>query len=222
MRHSVREQLGARVRQDEQSWDPVGGVDVWIVDETRRILLEWVGFNPASTRDEQRALIEREASRLQQLTEAAADELERVTPESAYTDVVQARASVWQTARETVLARELYPRVTPEMVAERAAFDAQIEREIEREWDAAREAGDPDRWRTQNVRPMRAAVRVVERVWLEKQAWFRSLAQALIAQRIEDNQPVPMTARDPSVDELTALIEDEIRRNPPADPDMPF
>ncbi|WP_137726567.1 hypothetical protein [Prescottella subtropica] len=210
------------MRQDEHQVD---GADAWIVDETRRILLEWIGFDPVVTPGEQQALIVREASRLQALTAAAADELEQTTPmspASTYTDVVQARVAVWQTAREDVLARELYPRVTPEMVTERAVFDAWIEREIEREQDASREARDPDRWRTKNVRPMRAAERVVERVWLAKPAWFRRLARALVAQRIEDNQRVPMTAYDPIVDELTEWIDDEIRRHPPADPDVPF
>ncbi len=40
---------------------------------------------------------------------------------------------------------------------------------------------------------MPAAERVVERVWLAKGPRFRSLARALVAQRIEDDQPVPMT-----------------------------
>ena len=48
------------------------------------------------------------------------------------------------------------------------------------------------------------------------------MAQALIAQRIEDNQPVPATSRDRLTEELTELIEDEMRRNPPEDPDLPF
>ncbi|MGY5036522.1 hypothetical protein ACWC9U_38240, partial [Streptomyces sp. 900116325] len=152
---------------------------MWIVEETRRILLEWVGMDPALTPDEQQEEIDREARRLQKLTADAADEFERamsLSPDATYWEMVQTTASAWQTAREIVLEQELYPRVTPQMSAERAAFDAQIEREIEMQHDAAREARDPDRWRIQNVRPMRAAERVVERVWPEKQAWFRSLA----------------------------------------------
>lgn len=215
----------AMVRQDGQPLHQVEEIDVWIVEETRRILLEWVGMDPALTPDEQQEEIDREARRLQKLTADAADEFERATPLSpdpTYWETVSTTTSAWQTAREIVLEQELYPRVTPQMIAERAAFDAQIEREIEIQQDSAREARDPDRWRIQNVRPMQAAVRVVERVWLEKSAWFLSLAEALIAQRIEDNQPVPMTAYDPIVDELTELIDDEIRRTPPTDLDLPF
>ncbi len=117
-----------------------------------------------------------------------------------------------------VLEQEPYPQVR----AARADFEAWADSVTEHQWDAARTAPDPNRWRTPNVRPLKAAERTVERVWLEKPGSFRSLAQAPIAQRIEDNQPVPMTAHDPIIDDLTALINDEIARNPPADPELPF
>ncbi len=123
-----------------------------------------------------------------------------------------------------VLEGELYPQVTPEIREAREQFAAWAEQEAEKDWEAARTAQDPpDRWRTQNVKPNPpTAVRVAERVWLDKPGWFLSLAEALVAQRIEDNLPVPMTSRDPIADELAALIEDEMRRNPPQDPDLPF
>lgn len=111
---------------------------------------------------------------------------------------------------------------TPETQTTGEEFEALLDRRIEQRREAARRAKDPDRWRTRNVEPNPTAVRVVERVWLDKPGWFRTLAKCLTAQRIEDNQPVPMTSRDPLAHELTALIEDEMRRNPPEDPDLPF
>ncbi|MFD3812418.1 hypothetical protein [Rhodococcus sp. NPDC058639] len=102
------------------------------------------------------------------------------------------------------------------------AAERWADRKAEQKWETARTVRDPDRWRTQSVRPNPTAVRVVERVWLEKAAWFRALGQALIAQRIEDGRPVPMTSRDPLADELTEMIEDEMRRNPPQDQNLPF
>lgn len=208
-------------QMDEQMLEQVEGIDVMIADETRRILVEWIGVDP-STNQEQ---IDQEALRLQGLTEDAAEAYEQQNPApqaAFYSEVVQAKETAWRTARELVLTNELYPQVTPEMIAEREALDSVLDKMTEERWDRARETKDPDRWRTQNVRPSRAATRVVERVWLAKPGWFRSLAKALIAQRIEDRQPVPMTSRDPLVDELTELIEDEMRRNPPADPELPF
>ena len=211
--------------QDEEFLTQVEGIDLFIAEETRRILTEWVGIDPELTPEAAQEQINREALRLQKLTEEAAEDFERATPPttgSTYWDAVQTKESAWRAARETVLEQELYPQVTPEMRAERAEFDAQIEREIETQQDAARKTQDPDRWRSLNVRPMPAAERVVERVWLAKGPRFRSLARALVAQRIEDDQPVPMTGRDPIADELAQMIDDEIRRTPEIDPELPF
>ena len=47
-------------------------------------------------------------------------------------------------------------------------------------------------------------------------------AQALIAQRIEDDQPVPHTPANPLTSELEAMIEAELAANPPQDPELPF
>ncbi|BDB63461.1 hypothetical protein RDE2_52550 (plasmid) [Rhodococcus sp. RDE2] len=209
------------VAQSEEFRTQVEGIDLTIAAETRRILVEWLGVDPAT--DQER--IDREALRLQQLTEDAAEQFEEANPtvpDATYQDAVQAKETAWRAAREMVLGNELYPQVTPEIREDWERFEQWAEQEAEKDWEAARVAQDPDRWRTQNVRPNPTAVRVVERVWLEKPAWFRALAQALIAQRIEDNQPVPATSRDRLADELTELIEDEMRRNPPEDPDLPF
>ncbi|ETT23465.1 hypothetical protein RAJCM14343_0438 [Rhodococcus aetherivorans] len=207
--------------QSEEFTTQVEGIDLTIAAETRRILVEWLGIDPATEQEQ----IDREALRLQQMTEDAAEQFEQATPpapDATYQDAVRAKETAWRAAREMVLEGELYPQVTPEIREARERFEEWTEQEAEKDWEAARTAQDPDRWRTQNVRPNPTAVRVVERVWLAKPAWFRALAQALIAQRIEDNQPVPMTSRDPIADELAAMIEDEMRRNPPQDPDLPF
>ncbi|WP_302071579.1 hypothetical protein [Rhodococcus ruber] len=207
--------------QSEEFRAQVEGIDRMIAAETRRILVEWLGVEPATEQER----IEREALRLQQMTEDAAEQFEQATPpalDATYQDAVQTKETAWRAAREMVLEGELYPQVTPEIRESWERFEVWVDQEIEKDWEAARAAQDPERWRTRNVKPNPTAVRVVERVWLAKPGWFRTLAKALIAQRIEDNQPVPMTSRDPLADELATLIEDEMRRNPPEDPDLPF
>ncbi|MFZ2175113.1 MAG: hypothetical protein WAW17_13995 [Rhodococcus sp. (in: high G+C Gram-positive bacteria)] len=216
--------------QNEEMIEQIEELDVTISDETRRILVEWIGLDANTTEDLER--IDREALRLQQLTENASGPLEQQLTEQwaqsnpgktpTYWDVVQAKESAWRAAREMVLSQELYPQVTPEIIARRTEFETQADEWIDKEQERARAAHDPDRWKSLNVRPRRVADRIVHRVWLERPAWFRQLAKALVAQRIEDNQPVPMTAFDPVADELAAMIDEEIRRNPPADPNMPF
>ncbi|NCL75613.1 hypothetical protein [Rhodococcus sp. YH1] len=207
--------------QSEDFRVQVEGIDLTIAAETRRILVEWLGIDPATEQER----IDREALRLQQMTEDAAEQFEQATlttPDATYWDAVQAKATAWRAAREMVLEGELYPQVTPEIRAAQEEFEVGLDQRIEERWEAARAAQDPGRWRTRNVRPNPTAGRVVERVWVSKPGWFLSLAEALIAQRIEDNLPVPMTSRDPLADELAAMIEDEMRRNPPQDPDLPF
>ncbi len=207
--------------QSEEFRAQVEGIDLAIAAETRRILVEWLGIDPATEQEQ----IDREALRLQQMTKDAAEQFEQATPpapDATYQDAVRAKETAWRAAREMVLENELYPQVTSEMQAAQEEFEAFLDQRIEQRWEAARTAQDPDRWRTRNVRPNPSAVRVVERVWLAKPGWFRTLAKSLIAQRIEDNQPVPMTSRDPLADELAALIEAEMRHNPPQDLDLPF
>ena len=207
--------------QSEEFTAQVEGIDLTIAAETRRILVEWLGVEPATEQER----IDREALRLQQLTEDAAEQFEQANPPApgaTYQDAVQAKETAWRAAREMVLENELYPQVTPEIRKDWERFEQWAEQELDKDWEKARTAQDLDRWRTRNVKPNPTAVRVVERVWLDRPGWFRTLAKSLIAQRIEDNQPVPMTSRDRLAEELTELIEDEMRRNPPADPDLPF
>ncbi|MCF8786856.1 hypothetical protein NQ854_24980 [Rhodococcus ruber] len=207
--------------QSEEFRAQVEGIDLTIAAETRRILVEWLGIDPATEQEQ----IDREALRLQQMTEDAAEQFEQATPpapDATYQDAIRAKKTAWRAAREMVLEGELYPQVTPEIRAAQEEFEGGLDQRIEERREAARTAQDPNRWRTRNVRPNPTAGRVVERVWVSKPGWFLSLAEALIAQRIEDNQPVPMISRDPLADELAELIEDEMRRNPPQDPDLPF
>jgi hypothetical protein len=216
----------------EEQVEQVEGIDVTIAAETRRILTEWIGLDPNLPEVERQAHVDREALRLQQMTEVASRPMEAQLTEQwsqanpgqmpTYWDVVKAKESAWRAAREMVLAQELYPQVTPEIIAEAAAFEQWSRRERTTRWTLARDAHDRDRWKSLNVQPMPVAERIVERVWLERPAWFRQLAKALVAQRIEDNQPVPMTAYDPVADELDAMIAEEIQANPPVDVNMPF
>ncbi|NMM91819.1 hypothetical protein B2J88_47365 [Rhodococcus sp. SRB_17] len=214
----------------EESIEEVEGIDVMIFGETHRILVEWIGLDPTSNED--RVTIDREALRLQRLTETAAVPLERQASEEwsksnpgkapTYFNVVRAKETAWRAAREMVFSRELYPLVTPEIVARIAQFETDADSEIAAEQARARQAHDPDRWKSLNVAQRPVAVKIVHRVWLEKPAWFRQLAKALVAQRIEDGQPVPMTAFDPVADVLAEMIDEEIRLNPPVDPNVPF
>lgn len=215
---------------NEEMIEAVEGIDLTIAGETRRILAEWIGVSLTSA--EGLAQIDREALRLQALTEAVSVPLEQQATEEwaqanpgktpTYLDVVQGKETAWRAAREMVLAQELYSQVTPEVIARVEKIEDWLDNAVQESEDQARRAHDPDRWKSLNVRNRPVAARIVHRVWLEKPAWFRQLAKALVAQRIEDNQAVPMTAFDPVAAELEAMIDAEIRLNPPADLNMPF
>lgn len=209
----------------------VDGIDVVIHAETRRILLEWVGIDPDLT-ENKTEIVAAEARRLQGLAEAHAEVLERQTmarwaqehpgQTPSYAIVHAAKTATWTAARETVLEAELYPQVTDEIQARWAEFFETANAEIAEEQERARLSGDLDRWKTLNVRHEPSAVRTAERVWLNHPAWFRQLAKALIAQRLEDGQPVPITHHSPLAPQLEAMIDAEIAANPPADPNLPF
>lgn len=210
--------------------DQIEGIDPQIASETHRILTEWVGLDPALSPSEKQDQIDREALRLQQMTEDAAEAFEHQalqewTPPGqtpSFRTKIQARESAWRQAREMVLAQELYSLVTPEMKQEKQTYLAALEQQIQQEYDRALKAREPDRWKTQNVQPNPVAARVVDRVWMHKPGAFKALAEALIAQRIEDNQPVPATPHDPLADELEEMILTELQANPPENPDLPF
>ena len=177
-------------------------------------------------------MIDREAVRLQELTEQAAEgfaaqshaQWEAANPGRApsHADTVATRETAWRAAREMVLASQLYPRVTPQMREEWARPRPHSTKRPTSRWRRRRSARDPDRWRRRDVAAMPVATRIVERVWLDESGPFRALAQALIAQRIEDGQPVPHTPANPLASELEAMIEAELAANPPQDPEVPF
>lgn len=215
---------------NEETIEAVEGIDVTIAGETRRILAEWIGVSLTST--EGLAQIDREALRLQGLTEAASVPLEQQATEEwaqanpgktpTYWDVVRAKETAWRAAREMVLTQDLYSQVTPEVIAKVRETENWLDNAVQESETQARRAHDPNRWKSLNVKDRPVATKIVHRVWLEKPAWFRQLAKALVAQRIEDNQPVPMTAFDPVAGELEEMIVEEMRLNPSADPNTPF
>ena len=208
------------------------GVDPEILAETRRILGEWVGFDPAMPIAERDSVTEAEAVRLNGLTQQASEafaeqslrEWEQQHPgqRAGHLESARARETGWRAAREMVLAQQLYPRVTSQTTREVEEADALLLTQVRTEREAARTAQDPDRWRRREVVPMPLASRIVERVWLDRPGPFRMLAQALITQRIQDGQPVPQTAADPLVANLEQMVTDELQDNPPADPHVPF
>jgi len=219
--------------QSETSFaERVQGVDARIAAETARILGEWVGFDPSLTPHQRQQVIDREAVRLHELTEQASEafatqshaQWQAANPGRApsHSDTVATRDTAWRAAREMVLASQLYPRVTPQMREEWTHTEAALDEAIHQQNQAARLARDPDRWRRREVAQMPVATRIVERVWLEKPGPFRALAQALIAQRIEDDQPVPHTPASPLAEDLEEMIEAELAANPPTDPEVPF
>lgn len=219
-------------QMDEEMQAEVEGIDLVVLEETRRILLEWVGIGEPSTPEAKQELVETEALRLQGMIEAQAERFEqqdmtgwsRENPGQipSFETASVAKTTAWRAAREMILEAELYPQVTDEIKQRWDEFFQTANAEISQDQERARLAGDQDRWKTLNVRSEPEAVRVVERVWLNHPAWFRQLAQALIAQRLEDGQPVPITHHSPLAPQLEEMIDAEIAANPPADPDLPF
>lgn len=202
----------------------VEGIDQVIMDETRRILTEWLGVD---LRD--RDQIEREALRLQQLTEDSARLFEeralaewtRPGQSPDFGTKVQARETAWRAAREMVLTEELYTQVTSETLRRREADDAHLDELTAREHERARLAGEKDRWKTDNVTPNPEARRIVEQIWRDRQAVFRFLAESLVSQRIEDGEAMPTAADDPAAVEVEAMVLDHLRLNPPTS-EAPF
>ena len=214
--------------------EAIEAVDLTIAAETQRILAEWIGFDPALSPPHRQTVVDREAVRLHELTEQAAEayqaqgyqEWARRTTSDREPDPATAaaiRETAWRAARETVLAAELYSRVSQQAAREHAEIEARLATQARRRHETARRAADPHRWtRIGDVTPLPVAERIVERIWLERPGPFRALAQALITQRIEDGVPVPATAADPLVLDLEAMIDDELATNPPPDPTVPF
>ncbi|WP_024794173.1 hypothetical protein [Tomitella biformata] len=195
-----------------------GGVDVVIARETRRIMGEWLAIphtNPT---------VAAEARRLQQLTETRAEELEDVlrqrwlsanpgrTPTSS--DTAAMRQDTWDQARKEILEVELYPRVTPEIIAEIKETDAMIAAMLTQTIAERRERKDPERWKDFHVNVTPLACKIVDRVWLHRDGAFRVRAQCLVQQRLEDNQRTPTTSVSPIAPVLEAIVCAEIAATP--------
>jgi hypothetical protein len=209
--------------------EPEMNVDLRIRDEVRRIWGEWIGLDPdlpEAVREEQ---IEREAARLTQLVEETVGDsahgflMDRwraenpgVTPD--YPTTVALMTTAWHSARSKILEEHLYPQVTEEIYQRVISTDAVIEEERRAHLQSAQDKGDEMRWTTLSVDISPLASRIVDRVWMDRPGRFLLLAQALIQQRLDGNQPTPTTATDPIAAELETLILDEMDRTPGATP----
>lgn len=204
-------------------------VDLRIRDEVRRIWGEWVGMDPQLSPEQRAERIEQEAARLTQMVEETVGEsghgflLDRwraehpgVTPD--YETVVSLMGAAWESARSKVLSEELYPQVTEEVYQRVTATDELIEQERQQRIESARQEQDPERWKTLNVEVSPLAETIVNRVWMGESGRFTLLAQSLIQQRLEDNEPTPVNAVDPLADQLGAIIAAEIEAHPTQTP----
>lgn len=204
-------------------------VDLRIRDEVRRIWGEWVGMDPQLSPEQRAERIEQEAARLTQMVEETVGEsghgflLDQwraehpgVTPD--YETVVSLMGAAWESARSKVLSEELYPQVTEEVYQRVTATDELIEQERQQRITSARQEQDPARWKTLNVEVSPLAETIVSRVWMGESGRFTLLAQSLIQQRLEDNEPTPVNAVDPLADELGAMIAAEIEAHPTQTP----
>ncbi|NKS55605.1 hypothetical protein GS500_23540 [Rhodococcus hoagii] len=204
-------------------------VDLRIRDEVRRIWGEWVGMDPQLSPEQRAERIEQEAARLTQMVEETVgesghgflldqwrDEHPGVTPD--YETVVSLMGAAWESARSKVLSEELYPQVTEEVYQRVTATDELIEQERQQRIESARQEQDPERWKTLNVEVSPLAETIVNRVWMGESGRFTLLAQSLIQQRLEDNEPTPVNAVDPLADQLGAMIAAEIEAHPTQTP----
>ncbi|WP_064076497.1 hypothetical protein [Prescottella equi] len=204
-------------------------VDLRIRDEVRRIWGEWVGMDPQLSPEQRAERIEQEAARLTQMVEKTVGEsghgflLDQwraehpgVTPD--YETVVSLMGAAWESARSKVLSEELYPQVTEEVYQRVTATDELIEQERQQRIESARQEQDPERWKTLNVEVSPLAETIVNRVWMGESGRFTLLAQSLIQQRLEDNEPTPVNAVDPLADQLGAMIAAEIEAHPTQTP----
>lgn len=209
--------------------DPEVNVDLKIRDEVRRIWGEWIGLDPALSEQRREEQIEQEAARLTQLVEETVGDsahgflMDRwrqenpgVTPD--YPTTVALMNTAWQSARSKILEEHLYPQVTEEIYQRVTETDTLIEDERQNHLQALQQSRDENRWTTLSVDISPLASRIVDRVWMGQPGRFLLLAQALIQQRLDDNQPTPTTATDPIAETLAAMIDAEIERNPGTTP----
>jgi len=206
--------------------------DDWEIDpsvraEVRRIYLEWMGL-PDLSEIEQTAVIDAEAARLTGLVnEALGDsahgyQLQRWRQEHPgqtpdHETVVSLMQTERHTARQKVLEEELYPQLTEEILEQRQLENEKLSELTEQRISDRRAAKDPERWRTGLVAPSELAEQIVARLWgLGRTMPFLELAVSLVAQRLEDGLPIPVTTLDPLFDELDQIVTAEADRDPAA------
>lgn len=187
-----------------------------IFDETWRVLSQWLAMDKNAS-DEVLAM-GRESERLQRLTDTATESLEQRLNEQwsqsnpgktpTGLDLAHMKEAASTVAVGMVLDQELYPQVTPQIVAEIERLAIKDDKEISAELDRARQA---DPWSRYPRIP--DAVKIVRRELLKKPAPFQQAARALITQCAEGNQPTPESG--PVADELAEMIDAAIRRREP-------
>lgn len=201
--------------------------DPWIEAEVRRIYLEWIGFEGMPP-DEVEQTITAEAARLTAMvTEMFGDSAHgplmkpwRDKHPGQVPDYQTIRALTetgYRSAREQVLAEELYPQLDEETAQARIAEREQLQRMADQEAAREREARNPERWKTLHVVVKDELVQsIVDRVWgtggsFEK----RMLLLSLVAMHLEDDLAVPDTAAHPLAEELEELVDQELTRRAP-------
>lgn len=197
-------------------------IDPTVRAEVARIWREWIGMDPSLPETERDELIDREAARLTEMIQESVgdsphgflvEQWRRDHPgqDPDHRTTVALMETAWSSARKKVLENELYPQLSEE---DRQRTENTLDELVEisdRQAGAMTAQRDPDRWRTLMVEVSELAERIVNRVWGTRGGLeFQELAVALIQQRLDDNEPTPMTSADPLRDELEAMIESEL------------
>ncbi|MGN2642246.1 hypothetical protein ACTD5D_39985 [Nocardia takedensis] len=199
------------------------GIDPIIRARVAQIWGEWIGMDPDQPESEQQEFFDREAARLTQLTEEMVGAsahgflMDRWLSEHPgespdHQDAVAMAATAWRSAREKVLATELHEQLSPALQARVSEELGRINADAVARAQQLRADRDPDRWRGAMVEVSELASTIVSRVWgSEGDLEFQELALALIQQRLEDNLPTPTTSADPLREELSLMIDEELR-----------
>ncbi|MFI5436201.1 hypothetical protein ACHMZP_30850 [Rhodococcus baikonurensis] len=195
-----------------------GEIDETIFDETWRVLSQWLAMDKNAS-DEVLAM-GRESERLQRLTDTATESLEQQMNEQwsqsnpvktpTDLDLAQMKEAASTAAVDMVLDQELYPQVTPQIVAEIERLAIKDDMAISVEVDRARQA---DPWSRYPRIP--DAVKIVRRELLKKPAPFQHAAKALITQRAAGNRPTSESgpvAAEPAAMIAAAIRDRETRR----------
>lgn len=199
-------------------------IDPIIRGEVARIWREWIGMDPELTSTERESQIDAEAARLSQMVDEAVGDsaygfrmeqwkTEHPGQEPDYPTTVALIETARRSARNKVLATELYPQLTDEAAARTQADLDGITMDALEEAQRLKRSHDPQRWRSGLVEESELAMQIVNRVWGSSGTFeFRMLALALVQQRLEDDQLTPLTSADPIREELESMIEQELAR----------